>query len=52
MVNFLWGLHTTAEVACQDRVSLLSNDQSDDRSAVSLRDGWCWRERGAARTAR
>jgi hypothetical protein len=52
MVILCEGLHATAEVACEDRPPLLSDDQSDDTSAVSLRDGWCRREWGAVRSAR
>jgi hypothetical protein len=52
MVILCEGLRATAEVACEDRLLLLSNDQSDDRSAVSLRDAWCRREWGAVRSAR
>jgi hypothetical protein len=33
------GLHATTQVACEEGLPLLSNDQSDDRSAVSLWDG-------------
>jgi hypothetical protein len=39
MVILCEGLHATAEIAREDGLPLLSNDQSDDRSAVSLRDG-------------
>jgi hypothetical protein len=52
MVILCEGLHATAEIAREDGLPLLSDDQSDDRSAVSLRDGRCWREWGVAPTAR
>jgi hypothetical protein len=38
MVNVLRGLHATAQVAPEGELPLLSNDQSDDRSAVRLPD--------------
>src|ERR1700744_465959 len=38
MGNFLWEVHATAQVAREKGLPLLSNDQSDDRSAVSLRE--------------
>ena len=38
MVSFVSGLHTTAELAREEGLPLLSNDQSDDRSAVRLWD--------------
>ena len=52
MVSFVSGLHTTAELAREEGLPLLSNDQSDDQSVVSLRDGWYRREWGVVRTAR
>ena len=52
MGNFLWEVHATAQVAREKGLPLLSNDQSDDRSAVSLRESRCWRESGVVRTAR
>jgi hypothetical protein len=39
MVILCEGLHATAEIAREDGLPLLSDDQSDDRSAVSFRDG-------------
>ncbi len=38
MVNFASRLHAAAQVAREEGLPLLSNDQSDDRSVVSLRD--------------
>jgi hypothetical protein len=37
MVGFVSGLHATAELAREEGLPLLSNDQSDDRSAVLRR---------------
>jgi hypothetical protein len=51
MVILYEGLHATTQVACESGLPLLSNDLSDDRSAISLRDGCYWRERDAVRTA-
>jgi hypothetical protein len=39
MVILCEGLHATAEIAREEGLPRLSDDQPDDRSAVSLWDG-------------
>jgi hypothetical protein len=51
MVILCEGLHAIDQLARRERLRYLSNDQSDDRWAVSSREGWCPRESAAIRIA-